>query len=625
MNSEEDSEAVCYRDATSQTEEVLTDAPSISLARQLESIQSMMDRLMPHIMQGEASNMFSTLEGLNAELARVISANTSDRPLDETGRPSSVGQSNPRGKNAQTTASASAGSEDQGTSDVKNSTMTNRQGARGSTNIADEKEIPTSGNRKPNRQSGRGSTDATDEKEMFVRQRDGTLRRITLPEQNATTPANSVAGGSVSGIEASTAPTMLNPGQRRPTGLGARRKSTGGGIFPVMPRLKRDELPAKLQELIKQLRGIELGRDPWQCWPAMDQLRNEFFMVLLDSMCRKMKYVQESNIENIFWREHCHAIVDRIRTQMKETTDSEEEAKLRCFLYVFLEDNRSWFVELLEQLQEKYSFKLVNYIGKYAGSYTSGLKHSLALVSAQKLSLFVGDTCRYQLEVYESSPPDAKGHPIPIPDAYNTLKRIYIMAREIIPKNSRPYNQLALLAIRDRKFFDAVYLYSRCLMASNPFQSAWDGLLDLFNTARKKVSSGQTRQRCQPQRNFEATRAEQEAILQAMVTESNDDDQQECDRTPVSLRSEMADFVLGALPASRLQQQFYHSFVHLVGMIATKTGMEAFTQCAEQVLREFQQLLTTIFYPDTRLLEISLLLMFAMEKAKQYTKVAEAD
>jgi len=67
--------------------------------------------------------------------------------------------------------------------------------------------------------------------------------------------------------------------------------------------------------------------------------------------------------------------------------------------------------------------------------------------------------------------------------------RWYTKANQINPKNGRPYNQLALLAVYEKRKLDAVYYYMRSLMASNPFQSAKDSLLSLFEEYRRKVSS----------------------------------------------------------------------------------------------------------------------------------------
>lgn len=68
------------------------------------------------------------------------------------------------------------------------------------------------------------------------------------------------------------------------------------------------------------------------------------------------------------------------------------------------------------------------------------------------------------------------------------MYRWYTKANQINPKNGRPYNQLALLAVYEKRKLDAVYYYMRSLMASNPFQSAKDSLLSLFEEYRRKVN-----------------------------------------------------------------------------------------------------------------------------------------
>lgn len=60
-------------------------------------------------------------------------------------------------------------------------------------------------------------------------------------------------------------------------------------------------------------------------------------------------------------------------------------------------------------------------------------------------------------------------------------------AQQIAPKNGRPYNQLAILALYTRRKLDAVYYYIRSLAARNPFLTARESLMTLFEDARKKV------------------------------------------------------------------------------------------------------------------------------------------
>ena len=64
-------------------------------------------------------------------------------------------------------------------------------------------------------------------------------------------------------------------------------------------------------------------------------------------------------------------------------------------------------------------------------------------------------------------------------------------AQQLAPKNGRPYNQLAILALYTKRKLDAVYYYMRSLAASNPFLTARESVMQLFDEARKKVSKAE--------------------------------------------------------------------------------------------------------------------------------------
>ena len=68
---------------------------------------------------------------------------------------------------------------------------------------------------------------------------------------------------------------------------------------------------------------------------------------------------------------------------------------------------------------------------------------------------------------------------------------LYLKAQMIAPKNGRPYNQLAILALYTRRKLDAVYYYMRSLAASNPFITARESLMTLFDDARKRREAGE--------------------------------------------------------------------------------------------------------------------------------------
>jgi hypothetical protein len=67
----------------------------------------------------------------------------------------------------------------------------------------------------------------------------------------------------------------------------------------------------------------------------------------------------------------------------------------------------------------------------------------LALISAQKIFLFLGDLARYKEQVNETS-------------NFGKSRQCYVKAHQINPKNGRPYNQLAILAVYAVSMFNFV-------------------------------------------------------------------------------------------------------------------------------------------------------------------------
>lgn len=108
------------------------------------------------------------------------------------------------------------------------------------------------------------------------------------------------------------------------------------------------------------------------------------------------------------------------------------EYKLFVILIKF--QGASYFENLLEVLEQSYKFKLDSFLCANTVS-TKGLGFAgLALISAQKIFLFLGDLARYKEQVNETS-------------NFGKSRQCYIKAHQINPKNGRPYNQLAILAV----------------------------------------------------------------------------------------------------------------------------------------------------------------------------------
>lgn len=82
--------------------------------------------------------------------------------------------------------------------------------------------------------------------------------------------------------------------------------------------------------------------------------------------------------------------------------------------------------------------------------------------------------------------------------------------------------------------------------------------------------------------------------------------------------SEEEEEELRQLDSIELNKRFIVSFLHVLGKLITKTGMESFTPCAIQMLREFRALIqhSPIAVTSHRLLQLMSLNMFAIEITK---------
>lgn len=137
-------------------------------------------------------------------------------------------------------------------------------------------------------------------------------------------------------------------------------------------------------------------------WGAVDQLRT-FLKEALDYLLRKaIKFCQTENVEQHFWKILYHNIIEVTRKAIKN--DPENKEKYKGFLLYLIDEGTKYFEKLLTVLEDTFDFKLNNYLGEnnIHSQRGKGLV-GLALVSAQKLYLFLGDLTRYREDMNESS------------------------------------------------------------------------------------------------------------------------------------------------------------------------------------------------------------------------------
>ncbi|CAB1333254.1 unnamed protein product, partial [Coregonus sp. 'balchen'] len=219
-----------------------------------------------------------------------------------------------------------------------------------------------------------------------------------------------------------------------------------------------------------------------------------------------------------------------------------------------------FFDALLQKLQMVFQFKLEDYMDSMAirpRPLRKTVKY--ALISAQRCLICQGDIARYREQASDSA-------------NYGKARSWYLKAQQIAPKNGRPYNQLALLAVYTKRKLDAVYYYMRSLAVSNPILTAKESLMSL----RNRWGGGRSQKGGPGARGSGGGgggRGEQGArveiwvrpISQAAALSSHRGGNE-------SSRDSEQDGELGNLSASDLNKRFILSFLHAHGKLFTKVG-----------------------------------------------------
>ncbi|XP_076674563.1 uncharacterized protein LOC143372339 isoform X2 [Andrena cerasifolii] len=326
-----------------------------------------------------------------------------------------------------------------------------------------------------------------------------------------------------------------------------------------------------------------------------------------------IKFCQAENVEQHFWKILFYNMIEMLRKGMpKESSEGREHYKK--IMLKIIDEGTIYLESLLTILETKYEFKLDTFLSSSTLPKGLGIL-GLALVSAQKIYLFLGDLARYREQANETN-------------NYGKSRQWYLKAQQLNPKNGRPYNQLALLAHYARRKLDAVYYYMRSLMSSNPFHSARESLIALFDENRKKYESTERKRKEEREWKERARMKEKEGAnniggglrreiwvhpggrrVRRTTTAAT------ANETRLS-HSDLED--LAQLSSVEVNKRFVTSYLHVHGKLITKIGMETFQEAGVQMLKEFRALLqhSPLPLPGTRLLQLLALNMFAIESTQ---------
>ncbi|XP_012241985.1 telomerase-binding protein EST1A isoform X2 [Bombus impatiens] len=330
-----------------------------------------------------------------------------------------------------------------------------------------------------------------------------------------------------------------------------------------------------------------------------------------------IKFCQAENVEQHFWKILFYNMIEMLRKGMpKESSEGREHYKK--IMLKIIDDGTVYLESLLTVLETKYEFKLDTFLASSTLPKGLGIL-GLALVSAQKIYLFLGDLARYREQANETN-------------NYGKSRQWYLKAQQLNPKNGRPYNQLALLAHYARRKLDAVYYYMRSLMASNPFHSARESLIALFDENRKKYlhyyESTERKRKEEREWKERARMKEKEGAnniggglrREIWIHPGG----RRVHRTTTAATANEARLShsdleeLAQLSSVEVNKRFVTSYLHVHGKLINKIGMETFQEAGVQMLKEFRALLqhSPLPLPGTRLLQLLALNMFAIESTQ---------
>uniref|UniRef100_A0A1A7XGX0 Telomerase-binding protein EST1A n=1 Tax=Iconisemion striatum TaxID=60296 RepID=A0A1A7XGX0_9TELE len=414
-----------------------------------------------------------------------------------------------------------------------------------------------------------------------------------------------------------------SPGPFCGTYRGAGYSQTGGLTFEEAEQQTRGELgrllkaadahELQLSNLLSRDRVSTDGLD------RMAQLRADLLGLYERIILTDIEFSDSQNVDQALWKNVFYQVIEHFRQLLKDPA-CESTPDIRNLLLTLLDEGALFFETLLQKLQTVYQFTLEDYmdgIAIRARPLRKTVKY--ALISAQRCMICQGDIARYREQATNSA-------------NYGKARSWYLKAQQIAPKNGRPYNQLALLAVYTKRKLDAVYYYMRSLAASNPILTAKESLMSLFEEAKRKAEQLERRQRQELEGGSQGPEvrrrrkgddgARVEIWIRPSgrtVTPSSQRGGSECSRD-----SEQ-DGELSSLSATDLNKRFILSFLHAHGKLFTKVGMESFPGVASRVLQEFKTLLQhgPSLLGCTNMLQIITINMFAIHNARRRGEEAD--
>uniref|UniRef100_A0A8C7K534 Telomerase-binding protein EST1A n=1 Tax=Oncorhynchus kisutch TaxID=8019 RepID=A0A8C7K534_ONCKI len=397
------------------------------------------------------------------------------------------------------------------------------------------------------------------------------------------------------------------------SGAGVTPEEAGQHARGELGRLLRaaDSQELQLTNLLSRDRLSADGLD------RMAQLRADLLTLYERVILTDIEFSDSQNLDQALWKNVFYQVIERFRQLLKDPS-GDSAPRITTMLLTLLDEGAVFFDALLQKLQMVFQFKLEDYMDGMA-IRPRPLRKTVryALISAQRCLICQGDIARYREQASDSA-------------NYGKARSWYLKAQQIAPKNGRPYNQLALLAVYTKRKLDAVYYYMRSLAASNPILTAKESLMSLFEEAKRKADQMGRRQESEGGsrgpgvqgagrgRGEPGARVEiwLRPVVQAGALSSHRGGSE-------SSRDSEQDGELGNLSASDVSTIHIYVCTHAHPLFMASRLMESFPEVVSRVLQEFRVLIQHSPSPlgSTRMLQIITINMFTIHNDIMLPKI----
>ncbi|KAI5697657.1 hypothetical protein M8J75_013740 [Diaphorina citri] len=379
-----------------------------------------------------------------------------------------------------------------------------------------------------------------------------------------------------------------------------------GMIVSAVPKhwYARDKLMKAPKQLLTCVQANNeiftiLNTHSWTCdFARLARIRQTIKDTLEWFVCNEIKFCQAENVESNLWKLAFYNVIEAV----KNYPSSDPEYKK--LLNDIIEDAIVYFEKLLSTLGECYKFKLEDYLNADGCSLKNIIGY--ALQSALKICIFLGDLSRYKVTFNATN-------------NFAVASSWYMKANQLNPRNGRPFNQLGLIAVSERRQLDAIYYYSRSLLTPNYLRSAHERLITVFDENRKKYESSYS---CLANNNnvlLDQKKKETREYRREIWIHPEDNKStrrnQLINDSDTEVEAEALE-KLATLTHVELMKQFTCSFLMVHGKLFSKTGLDSLPQISKQMLREFKLLLKQNGFNNRRLLQLLSINMFAIEIAQ---------